>query len=78
MKSSPNVIGEGIANGVPTVTTDAGDCDDILGNPARVAGCRDAVMLAEKILSLLALDPAEQVVIGLRYCESIISGHSIE
>lgn len=73
----PNVIGEAMACAVPTVTTDAGDCKEILGDPTRVVNCRDAEMLADKALHVLSLAPAERAAIGKRDRARVIERYSI-
>jgi glycosyltransferase involved in cell wall biosynthesis len=62
----PNVIGEAMACGVPTVTTDAGDCREILGDPARVVPLHDVLALAAKVLDVLALDADARAALGQR------------
>jgi glycosyltransferase involved in cell wall biosynthesis len=74
----PNVIGEAMASAVPVVTTDAGDCREILSDPTRVVSCRNAGMLANSTLALLSRDPSERAAIGMRDRERIISHYSIE
>jgi glycosyltransferase involved in cell wall biosynthesis len=74
----PNVIGEAMACAVPTVATDVGDCGDILGDSARLAGPRDPEALAEKALALLALDPVQRAAVGARDRMRVIERYSIE
>lgn len=74
----PNVIGEAMACGVSTVTTDAGDCREVLGDPERVVARGDAEALAQATLQLLSLDPAERAAIGSRDRARVIERYSIE
>jgi glycosyltransferase involved in cell wall biosynthesis len=74
----PNVIGEAMACGVPTITTDAGDSRSILGDPTRVANVRDPPMLAELSLRVLSLDAAARREIGKTDRERVIEHYSIE
>jgi glycosyltransferase involved in cell wall biosynthesis len=74
----PNVIGEAMACGVPTVTTDAGDCSAVLGDPARVAPIGDSAALAQKALALLSLTREQRAEIGARDRARVIENYSIE
>lgn len=56
----PNVIGEAMACGVPCVVTDVGDSADIIGNAGRVVAPGDMKNLAEELISVLKLPPAEK------------------
>lgn len=51
-----NVLGEGMACGVPVVATDVGDGRKVVGPYGRVVPPRSPALLAEAILSMLALD----------------------
>lgn len=74
----PNVIGEAMACGVPTVTTDAGDCRAVLGDPGRVVLIGDSAALARKALDLLSLAHEQRVEIGARDRVRVIANYSIE
>jgi glycosyltransferase involved in cell wall biosynthesis len=74
----PNVIGEAMACGVPMVTTDVGDCRDILGDPARVVACGDALALAEKATKVLSLDPMQRTDLGRQDRARVMERYSIE
>lgn len=74
----PNVIGEAMACGVPTVTTDAGDCNAVLGDPARVVPIGDSAALARKALDLLLPDREKRAEVGARDRARVISAYSIE
>lgn len=56
-----NVIGEGMACGVPYVVTDVGDSAQIVGSVGVVVPARDPNRLAEGMLALLADRPAPAV-----------------
>jgi glycosyltransferase involved in cell wall biosynthesis len=60
----PNSLGEAMACGVPCVTTDAGDCGWILGNPELVVARRDPEALAAAWRRVLLLDPGARRALG--------------
>jgi len=62
----PNVIGEAMACGVPCVVTDVGDSAEIVGDTGRVVKPGDMHGLAEHVIDLLALLPADRRLLGLR------------
>jgi glycosyltransferase involved in cell wall biosynthesis len=74
----PNVIGEAMACGVPTVTTDVGDCAVIIGDQNRVVPPSNPRILAEKALQVLALDPAERANMGRLDRARVIALYSID
>jgi glycosyltransferase involved in cell wall biosynthesis len=74
----PNIIGEAMACGVPTIATDAGDCRKILGDANRIVTVGDAEALAQKTLAILALPAAERAAIGARDRARVVADYSIE
>jgi glycosyltransferase involved in cell wall biosynthesis len=63
-ESTPLVIGEAMAAGVPVVTTDVGDSARLVGDTGRVVPPRDAAALAAATTELLALDLGARRALG--------------
>lgn len=67
-EGSPNILGEAMAVGVPSVATDVGDCRAALiwegGEAGRIVPSRDPDALAEAIRSLLDLSPEARGALG--------------
>jgi len=74
----PNVLGEAMACAVPTITTDAGDCGEILGDPTRVVPVGDSAALAQKAIEFLALTPERRATIGATDRARVIANFSLE
>jgi glycosyltransferase involved in cell wall biosynthesis len=63
-ESTPLVIGEAMAAGVPVVTTDVGDSARLVGETGRVVPARDPQALARATAELLQLGAAERCGLG--------------
>jgi glycosyltransferase involved in cell wall biosynthesis len=74
----PNIVGEAMACGVPTVATDAGDCRQILDDAERIVPVGDAEALAKKALAILALPAADRAAIGAKDRTRVIANYSID
>ncbi len=61
----PVAIGEAMASGIPCVVTDVGDCADLVGGTGRVVPPRDPEALARAWESLVRLEPAARIRLGL-------------
>jgi glycosyltransferase involved in cell wall biosynthesis len=62
----PNIIGEAMACGVPSVVTDLGDSAYVVGNTGIVVPQRDARALSEGWQSILAMDDDQHSEMGAR------------
>jgi glycosyltransferase involved in cell wall biosynthesis len=60
----PNAVGEAMACGVPCVTTDVGDAGDLVGTTGVVVPPERPVELAEAVLRVIAMAPAERRALG--------------
>jgi glycosyltransferase involved in cell wall biosynthesis len=77
-ESTPLVIGEAMAAGVPVVATDVGDCARLVGDTGRVVPARDMEALAEAVLELLALPAADRAFLGQKARERIRVNYSLD
>jgi glycosyltransferase involved in cell wall biosynthesis len=68
----PNVLGEAMACGTPSVSTDCGDARIVLGDDARIAPVQDASALAGRIIEVAALPAAQRRALGARQRERIV------
>ncbi|MHB1240544.1 MAG: glycosyltransferase [Gammaproteobacteria bacterium] len=60
----PNVVGEGMASGVPCVVTAVGDAPWLVGETGRIVPARDPTALAVAIDAILRLPPAVRTALG--------------
>ena len=74
----PNVVVEAMAVGLPCVVTRAGDAADILGDPDLVVPVGDPARLAEVLVGVCALGPAERGTIGARNAERVRREYGID
>lgn len=73
----PNVIGEAMACGVPSVVTDVGDCREILGETGILVPPRDPEALAKGLEALIKMDSTTRFVMGKAARERIVSHFSL-
>jgi len=73
----PNVLAEAMACGIPSVTTDVGDCAWLMPRPDLIAPPGDATALATRMRSLLDSEPRETAAIGRELRERIVEHFSV-
>jgi glycosyltransferase involved in cell wall biosynthesis len=73
----PNVLGEAMACGVPSVATDVGDSAWLLGRAASIAPAGDARALADRMRSLLDFDARQTAAIAREGRERIVTQFSV-
>ncbi len=61
----PNVVGEGMATGIPCVVTDVGDSSYLVGDTGSVVPPEDPEMLADAVLKVLELPETDRIAMGL-------------
>lgn len=76
-ESSPLVVGESMACGVPVVTTDVGDAAIIVADTGVVVPPRDAPAMAAAWRELLALSPHQRRALGARARARIAEHYSL-
>ncbi|MFT4039438.1 MAG: glycosyltransferase [Thermomicrobiales bacterium] len=76
-ESSPLVVGEAMASGVPCVVTDVGDAAIMVGETGLVVPPRDPAAMAAAWSRLLALPPAERRALGERARARIDAHYSL-
>lgn len=77
-ESSPHVVGEAMACGVPCVVTDVGDAAVMVADTGLVVPPRDAAAMAAAWRKLLALPQTERRELGLRARTRIEEHYSLE
>jgi glycosyltransferase involved in cell wall biosynthesis len=73
----PNVVGEAMNAGVPTVVTDVGDAAAVLGDCGIVVAPRDPAALARAIIEMIEKTPAERLACSKRGRERIVEYFSL-
>lgn len=70
-------MGEAMAAGVPSVTTDVGDGRWLLGDPDRIVPPRHDDKMAQVLSALARLSPAERHRLGMRDRDRVVSNFSL-
>lgn len=73
----PNVVCEAMAAGTPVVTTDTGECRDIIGDDARVVRSRDGPALAAALDRVLAMPQPARAQLGLQDRQRVTNAYSL-
>lgn len=73
----PLVLGEAMACGTPAVSTDVGDSARVVGDTGRIVPPRDPRALADGLVELLLMSPAERAELGRSARERIGSRYSL-
>lgn len=73
----PLVLGEAMASGVPTVTTDVGDSARLVSDATRTVPASDPWALARAICQVLVLSPAARRQLGERDRKRIATAYSL-
>jgi glycosyltransferase involved in cell wall biosynthesis len=73
----PNVVGEAMNAGVPSVVTDVGDAAAVLGDCGIVVAPRDPAVLARAIIEMIEKTPAERGAYGKRARKQIAEHFSL-
>ncbi|MFT8277264.1 glycosyltransferase [Kerstersia gyiorum] len=74
----PNVLGEAMALGIPSITTDVGDARIVIGDSELVIPPDDEMELAQKIIKMASLSSTRLVEIGINGRNRIVELFSIE
>ncbi|HXG91032.1 MAG TPA: glycosyltransferase [Blastocatellia bacterium] len=74
----PNVIGEAMSCGVPTVATDVGDSSLVVADAGRVVPPRNAGALANALLELVGMAGEQRRELGSKARRRIIENYSID
>lgn len=73
----PNVVGEAMACGVPAVTTDVGDCREIIGETGRVVPIGDREAFSKALIEILDTDGDARSRLSLAARERIKTHYSL-
>lgn len=73
----PNVLGEGMACGVPCVVTDVGDSAEIVGETGRVVAAGDMAGLASGLTDVLSVLPEQKTVLGAQARSRVAARYEI-
>jgi glycosyltransferase involved in cell wall biosynthesis len=77
-ESSPNVLAEAMACGLPCVAADVGDVADILGDTGLIVPRGDPQALATALQRMIDLPAEEKHSLGLRARARIVENYSVE
>jgi glycosyltransferase involved in cell wall biosynthesis len=74
----PNVLGEAMAMALPCVSTDAGDARVLAGDAVAVVPVSDPRALANALLSLAKLTPAQRAEIGAAARARVVKNYTVD
>jgi glycosyltransferase involved in cell wall biosynthesis len=74
----PNVIGEAMCCSTPCISTDVGDCNEIIGSTGYVVPARNSQKLADAMLAFSKLEIKVRQDIGQRARHRMLANYSIE
>lgn len=74
----PNVLGEAMACGVPCVSTDVGDCAEIVANTGLIVAPGSPDKLAEAILRLVSIGAEERRALGEMARARILQNYTLQ
>lgn len=77
-ESFPNVIGEAMSCGVPSICTDVGDARILMANTGRIVPTRNAQALSAALLELLQMPRQDRIKMGELARARIISEFSLD
>jgi glycosyltransferase involved in cell wall biosynthesis len=73
----PNVLGEGMACGVPCVSTDVGDAAAVVGDTGLIVSSRDPTALAVAWRAMIAMGPEKRAELGAAARRRIVENFSL-